>query len=67
MPAISSKDISRFEIICSKCGGLGIAIDGPTNAPSDTAISCRHCGSPRGSLAALRQLSLYGKHDQLEF
>jgi hypothetical protein len=57
---------SQFEIICKACDGLGIVFDCAENAPSSTLISCRHCGAPRGTLGALRDLSISGKQDLFE-
>jgi hypothetical protein len=52
--------------VCHICDGLGIIFDLPEDAPSTTQIKCRHCGAPRGTLGALRQLSISGKQDLFE-
>ena len=52
---------------CVNCDALGIAFDFPKNAPSSTVIKCRHCGSPRGTLGSLRQLSGSDRQDLFEF
>jgi hypothetical protein len=66
MKNVAPNGAPEFQIVCDNCGGLGIALDTGTTAASDTEIKCRHCGSSRGTLEALRLLSLYGQHDQFE-
>jgi hypothetical protein len=58
--------VSQFQIVCRICDGLGITFDSPESAPSSTAIKCRHCGAPRGTLGELRELSVSGKEDLFE-
>jgi hypothetical protein len=55
-----------FNIVCTVCDGLGIFFDGGVDAPSSTQITCRHCGTPRGTLGNLRNFSVSGKEDLFE-
>jgi hypothetical protein len=59
-------EVSRFQIACKVCDGMGIIFDCPEGAPSFTVIKCRHCGAPRGTLGALRDMSVSGKQDIFE-
>ena len=59
-------EVSRFQIVCKMCDGVGIIFDCPESAPSSTVIKCRHCSAPRGTLGALRDLSVSGKQDVFE-
>jgi hypothetical protein len=55
-----------FRVVCETCEGLGIVFHGTEDAPASTAIKCRHCGAPRGTLGELRDLSSSGPHDPFE-
>jgi ribosomal protein S27E len=54
---------SAFEVVCVNCDALGIVFDCPEDAPSSTLITCRHCGAPRGTLGALRNLATSDRQD----
>jgi hypothetical protein len=56
-----SADVSRFQIVCGICDGLGIVFDCREDAPASTLIKCRHCGAPRGTLGDLRLLSVQAR------
>ena len=62
----TSADVSRFQIICGICDGVGIVFDCKEDAPASTAIKCRPCGAPRGTLGDLRLLSCSGKESLFE-
>jgi hypothetical protein len=61
-----SANVSRFQIVCGICDGLGIVFDCKEDAPGSTLIKCRHCGAPRGTLGDLRLLSCSGKESLFE-
>jgi ribosomal protein S27AE len=48
----------RYKLSCEKCGSLTIAL--PVNPSPDphAALTCGRCGSPRGTLQALRDRSI---------
>jgi len=62
-----SDNVSRFQLVCKMCDGLGIVFDCAEGAPSSTAIKCRHCDAPRGTLGELRELTNSDKRDLFEF
>jgi hypothetical protein len=50
-------DRPAFQLICIKCGALGIVLDYTEGAPLSTPIECRGCGGLRGTLGDLRTLA----------
>ena len=56
-------DVGAFQLICIKCGALGIALDYTEGAPPSTQIECRGCGGLRGTLGDLRTLARPHQHD----
>ena len=56
-----------FQIVCVQCDAVGIAIDFPEDAPTSTAIKCRQCGAPRGTLGDLRSLASSDRNDLNDF
>jgi len=62
----TSANVSRFQIVCRICDGLGIVFDCREDAPASTVIKCRPCGAPRGTLGDLRLLSCSGKESLFE-
>lgn len=48
----------RYKLACENCGSLTIAL--PANARPDpqAVLTCGRCGSPRGTLQALRDRSI---------
>ena len=62
-PVVSTVE---FRVVCVSCDALGIVFDFAENAPASTVIRCRHCGGPRGTLGALRQLSGSDRQDLFE-
>jgi hypothetical protein len=59
-------DVGAFQLICIKCGALGIALDYTEGAPSSTQIECRGCGGLRGTLGDLRTLARPRQHDTID-
>jgi hypothetical protein len=55
-----------FQLVCVNCDALGIVLDYPEDAPSSTAIKCRHCGARLGTLGDLRNLALSDRRDIFE-
>jgi len=52
-----------FQLVCVKCGSVGIIIDGSALAPPSTVVKCSHCRSARGTLGDLRNLATSGRRD----
>jgi hypothetical protein len=46
---------------------LTIKVANPEGAPEATIVECGRCHSPRGTLAALRDLARRGRGDLFEF
>jgi hypothetical protein len=57
----------KFKFICDACGSMTIKVAHPDQAPGTTIVECGRCNSPRGTLAALRNLARQGRSDQFEF
>jgi hypothetical protein len=55
-------DGAAFQLICIKCGALGIVLDYTEGAPLSTPIECRGCGALRGTLGDLRTLARPHQH-----
>jgi hypothetical protein len=46
---------------------MTIKVESPAQAPGTTIVECGRCHSPRGTLAALRDLARQGRSDVFEF
>ncbi len=60
-------DNQKFKFVCEACGSLTIKVAHPDRAPGATIVECGRCNSPRGTLAALRDLARQGRSDLFEF
>ena len=60
-------DHQKFKFVCEAFGSLTIKVAHPDRAPGATIVECGHCNSPRGTLAALRDLARQGRSDMFEF
>jgi len=49
---------AEFQMVCRDCGGLTIKIENPEGASRDAIVYCGHCGVPRGTIGALRDLAV---------
>jgi hypothetical protein len=49
-----------FQIVCTRCGCLSIKIDEPVKSSREAMIYCGDCGISRGTVGALRDLSVQG-------
>jgi hypothetical protein len=47
-----------FQIVCTNCGCLSIRIEEPHKAIREADVYCGDCGSSRGTVGALRDLSV---------
>jgi hypothetical protein len=61
-----SDGAAAFQVICVKCGALGIVLDYSEGAPLSTPIKCRGCGDLRGTLGDLRTLARLHQHDTFD-
>jgi hypothetical protein len=52
-----SSDV-EFRIVCTNCGCLAIKIEEPLKAKRDAIVRCGDCGISRGTVGALRDLSV---------
>jgi hypothetical protein len=52
-----SNDIA-FQIVCENCGCLSIKIEEPLKAKREAIVRCGDCGFSRGTVGALRDLSV---------
>jgi hypothetical protein len=52
-----NNDLS-FQMVCDTCGCLGIKIENPEQASRETLVYCGDCGTSRGTVGALRDLSV---------
>jgi hypothetical protein len=52
-----SNDVG-FQIVCTNCGCLSIRIKEPQTASRDAIVYCGDCGVSRGTVGALRDLSV---------
>jgi len=48
-----------FRIVCSNCGCLSIKIEEPLRASREAMVFCGDCGSPRGTVGALRERAVH--------
>jgi hypothetical protein len=51
-------DTIRFQIVCVNCGCLSIKIAEPLTSPREAIVYCGDCGNSRGTVGALRDLSV---------
>jgi hypothetical protein len=51
---------TSFQIVCTRCGCLSIKIDEPVKSSREAIIFCGDCGLSRGTVGALRDLSVQG-------
>jgi hypothetical protein len=56
----------KFQFVCDACGSLTIRIADPEHAPDSAVVECGRCSSPRGTMAALRDLARKGQGEGLE-
>ena len=54
-----------FQVVCTNCGCLSIRIKEPLKAAREAMVYCGDCGSPRGSVGSLRDLSVRQQSDIL--
>jgi DNA-directed RNA polymerase subunit RPC12/RpoP len=47
----------EFQMVCSECGSLTIKIENPESTSRGAVVYCGHCGAPRGTVGALRDLA----------
>jgi len=47
-----------FQIVCTRCGCLSIRIEEPLKATREEMVYCGDCGNSRGTVGALRDLSV---------
>lgn len=47
-----------FRIVCTNCGCLSIRIEEPLTAEREAVVYCGDCGTPRGTMGALRDLAI---------
>jgi hypothetical protein len=47
-----------FQIVCTNCGCLSIKIEEPHKAVREALVYCGDCGTSRGTVGALRDLSV---------
>jgi hypothetical protein len=55
-----------FQIACTNCGCLSIRIEEPLKATRDAIVYCGDCGNSRGTVGALRDLSVR-QHSDIVF
>ena len=55
-----------FQIVCTNCGCLSIRIEEPLKATRDAMVYCGDCGNSRGTVGALRDLSVR-QHSDIVF
>jgi hypothetical protein len=49
---------NSFQIVCKNCGCLSIKIEEPHKAMREALVYCGDCGTSRGTVGALRDLSV---------
>jgi hypothetical protein len=64
---MGDKNDRKFKVVCDACGSLTIRVVNPQGAPEATIVECGRCHSPRGTLAALRDLARQGSCNVFEF
>jgi hypothetical protein len=47
-----------FKLVCDRCGSLTVALPLEADPDPHSILSCGRCGSDRGSLQSLRQMSI---------
>ena len=47
-----------FQIVCTNCGCLSIKIEEPLTATREAIVYCGDCGTSRGTVGSLRDLSV---------
>jgi hypothetical protein len=60
------REMQKFKFVCDVCGSLTIRIADPEHAQDAEIVECGRCNSPRGTMAALRQLASQGTSDFFE-
>jgi Zn finger protein HypA/HybF involved in hydrogenase expression len=53
---------NQFKVICESCGSLTIALPSEAETAPFIVLKCGRCGSPRGTLQALREMSVSARH-----
>lgn len=51
----------QYKLACEKCGSLTVALPAKLSPDPHAVLTCGRCGSPRGTLQALRDRSI-GRH-----
>jgi hypothetical protein len=51
---------NQFKLVCDSCGSLTIVLPSKPQLAPFTVLKCGKCGSPRGTLQALREMSSLG-------
>jgi ribosomal protein S27AE len=52
----------QFELVCNRCGSLTVALPSAVECAPLVMLNCGRCGAPRGTLQALRELSVSYRH-----
>jgi hypothetical protein len=55
-----------FQIVCTNCGCLSIRIEEPLKATREAMVYCGDCGTSRGTVGSLRDLSIR-QHSDITF
>jgi hypothetical protein len=50
----------QFKLVCDSCGSLTIVLPNEADSAPFAVLKCGRCGSPRGTLQALREMSSLG-------
>jgi hypothetical protein len=53
---------NQFKLVCDGCGSLTVALPSKVESVPFVVLKCGRCGSPRGTLQALREMSLGARH-----
>jgi hypothetical protein len=51
---------NQFKLVCDSCGSLTIILPSEAELAPFIVLKCGRCGSPRGTLQALREMSSLG-------
>jgi hypothetical protein len=52
----------QFKLVSDSCGSLTVALPSKIDSVPFVVLKCGRCGSPRGTLQALREMSLGARH-----
>jgi len=57
-PDAVEKSHLQYKLTCQQCGSLTVALPAESSPDPHALLKCGRCGSPRGTLQSLRDMSI---------